>query len=459
MAAADEAYWIAERLVEEARESGEERLSLDHEDCRALDRLPVGIAGLTGLTELSLNRTQVSDLSPLRELTGLTRLSLDGTQVSDLSPLRELTGLTGLLLDGTQVSDLSPLHELTGLAQLSINGIPAADLRPLRKLTRLATEPDVRGLTFKDTGATRIDPRIGEIAEIGDKAERARVLFDYLEGWEPPVPALPPADRPDVPAYELPDKGPMRSLDPALGPATEEQEELRQDLVGKANRLIAAIGQSNELADLRGIAEHYLGRISRPLPDIRLQSLYSAANALRTAYEANEQAEREGRLNDILPPKIAGAVKDIVEVHALFFMGFPEAAAIHERILSGLTGRREKESYEDEEKIVQSLKDSPSVLDPVDLEALEDDLAAAKGAGPSAEIGARRLKGRLWNMLGAGGRWVFARGKWGGSAVIGHDFIAWLIGNQTVIGKWLEWAQGPGAVWFRRVIEMLTGPG
>lgn len=459
MTAADEAYRIAEWLVAQARARRAQSLSFARRECFALDRLPEGIAGLTGLTKLSLSGTQVSDLSPLETLIRLTLLSLTGTKASDLSPLEKLTGLTELWVDETQVSDLSPLRALTGLTELWLDGIPATDLRPLCKLTRLATEPEGYGLTFKDTGATRVDPRIAEIAEIKDNAERARVLFDYLEGWEPPVPALPPADRTDVPAYELPDQGAMRSLDPALGPVTDEQEELRQDLVGKANRLIAAIGQSNELADLRGIAEHYLGRISRPLSDVRLQSLYSAANALRTAYEANEQAEREGRLNDILPPKIAGAVKDIVEVHALFFMGFPEAAAIHDRIMSGLTGRRQKESYEDEEQIVQSLKDSPKALDPVDLEALEDDLAAAKGAGPSAEIGARRLKGRLWNMLGAGGRWVIGRFKWGVSSIARHDFVAWLMGNQTVIGKWLEWAQGPGAVWFRRVIEMLTGPG
>jgi hypothetical protein len=146
---------------------------------------------LTGLTELSLQSTQVSDLSPLRELTGLTGLELSGTQVSDLSPLRNLTGLTRLWLDGTQVSDLSPLRELTGLTSLWLDGIPATDLRALRKLTRLSTEPENCGLTFEDTDATRMDPRIAKIAEIGDKAERARVLFDYLEAWVPPVAASP----------------------------------------------------------------------------------------------------------------------------------------------------------------------------------------------------------------------------------------------------------------------------
>ena len=43
-AASDEAYRVAERLVEQARASGAECLSFVREDCRALDRLPEGIA-------------------------------------------------------------------------------------------------------------------------------------------------------------------------------------------------------------------------------------------------------------------------------------------------------------------------------------------------------------------------------------------------------------------------------
>jgi hypothetical protein len=258
MTAADEAYRVAERLVEEARESGAEVLSFARPDCRALDRLPEGIAGLTGLKGLSLDRTQVGDLSPLETMTELWGLSLNATQVSDLSPLETLTGLTilslndtqvsdlyplgklslltQLWLNGTQVSDLSPLEKLTGLTMLwlsytqvsdlcpveklgelhflwlsytqvsdlspleklsklkllALDGVPAIDLRPLRKLIRLATEPTMTGLTFKDTGAARVDPRIAEIAEISDNAQRARVLFDYLKAWDPPGAAPPP---------------------------------------------------------------------------------------------------------------------------------------------------------------------------------------------------------------------------------------------------------------------------
>ena len=133
MTAADEAYRIAERLVEEARESGAPSLSFDREDCHALDRLPEGIAGLNGLMELSLGGTQVRDLSPLRKLTGLTALWLSGTKVSDLSPLRELTGLALLWLDGTEVSDLGPLRGVDH-ARPSKRARSALDRRTVRRM-------------------------------------------------------------------------------------------------------------------------------------------------------------------------------------------------------------------------------------------------------------------------------------------------------------------------------------
>ena len=41
------------------------------------------------LTNLNCNDTQVSDLSPLKDMK-LTNLNCDGTQVSDLSPLKDM---------------------------------------------------------------------------------------------------------------------------------------------------------------------------------------------------------------------------------------------------------------------------------------------------------------------------------------------------------------------------------
>ena len=54
---------------------------------------------------------------------------------------------------------------------------------------------------------------------------------------------------------------------------------------------------------------------------------------------------------------------------------------------------------------------------------------------------------------------MIAGGRWGACEDASAAFNSWLLGHQTVIEKWLEWAQGQGAVWFQRVIEMLRGSG
>ena len=124
------------------------------------------IADLTGLefaadlTELFLDRNNVSDLSPLRNLTNLTLLSLNfNKRVSDLSPLsnlplrslslenndltapypslRNLTNLQRLFLKGNALTDLSLLSNLTGLIQLSLSENDVSDLSPLSNLTGL----------------------------------------------------------------------------------------------------------------------------------------------------------------------------------------------------------------------------------------------------------------------------------------------------------------------------------
>ncbi|MBS0125149.1 hypothetical protein [Thetidibacter halocola] len=52
-------------------------------------------------------------------------------------------------------------------------------------------------MTFTNSGATRADPRIAEIAQIKDAAERARTLFAYLEDWVPPGTGAAAPETPD----------------------------------------------------------------------------------------------------------------------------------------------------------------------------------------------------------------------------------------------------------------------
>jgi Leucine-rich repeat (LRR) protein len=108
-----------------------------------------------------------------------TGRNLGNTQVSDLTPIAPLTALTTLYLRGTQVSDLTPIAQLTALTTLDLTGTQASDL------SKLVEDPTDGNLSFKNTLATRLDPRIAEIADISNAKKRVVELFDYLEGWEP----------------------------------------------------------------------------------------------------------------------------------------------------------------------------------------------------------------------------------------------------------------------------------
>jgi Leucine-rich repeat (LRR) protein len=420
------------------------------------------LAGMTGMTELWLSNTQVSDLSPLAGMTGMTELWLGSTQVSDLSPLAGMTGITRLSLHNTQVSDLSPLAGMTGMTELSLVNSPVLDLRVLRNLKKLAeSDGGTTGLTFEGTTATRADPRIAEIAEIEDNAERVRVLFDYLERWEVPV----PKDSELAPSYIWPDAGPIRSKDAAPENFDQDQDDLREDLCRKARQLVGLIGDSNELAILKGAASHYLIQIDRPLSNIKLSLLYSAANTLRVAHEADLRAREQSLHNAQLPPKEGAALEDVVQTHALFFMGFANGHEIHARMTSGLTGVRNAQEIVAAEPIVTSLEakfdKGPVALDQEDQAALADDLAAAKGEGPSAEIGGLMLRGRIGNLLGAIGRRIYGLGQFvtkeAAAALIGNAVVFWVVTNQVAIWAWLKLVQGAASGWFQRVLEVLQG--
>ncbi len=104
------------------------------------------VAGLPGLQELHLNRTQVSDdgLRHLAKLTNLVHLHLSGTRVTDegLQHVESLTSLQAVWLDRTHVSDqgLQHLQNLASLLELWLNDTQVSDngLRHLAKLTNLA---------------------------------------------------------------------------------------------------------------------------------------------------------------------------------------------------------------------------------------------------------------------------------------------------------------------------------
>ncbi len=206
---AQEDYAEAEYRIEEARDSGANRLALF--GLLDLEQFPPVIATLTNLKFLHAGGTRISDLTPLRRLKTLQTLELDSTQVSDLTPLQWLTALQNLTLNNTQTIDLAPLHALTALRTLYLSGTLVADLAPLqglkamqdlplsgtrvtdlRPLAKLRFEetgsPARRGLYYKDTPALR-DPKLADLCKIKDDSDRTQQTLAYLRSLpEPPAP-------------------------------------------------------------------------------------------------------------------------------------------------------------------------------------------------------------------------------------------------------------------------------
>jgi internalin A len=92
---------------------------------------------LANLQDLSVSLTQVCDLTPLKDLTNLQYFSVSSTQVCDLTPLKDLTNLQYFSVHSTQVSHLTPLKDLTNLQYLSVHSTQVCDLTPLKDLTNL----------------------------------------------------------------------------------------------------------------------------------------------------------------------------------------------------------------------------------------------------------------------------------------------------------------------------------
>jgi len=90
-----------------------------------------------GARVLYLEKSQISDITPLAELNNLTKLVLTDNQIKDLTPLKGLTSLKDLRLENNQISDVSPLAGLVNLEDLRLQGNQIKTLDSLKKLTGL----------------------------------------------------------------------------------------------------------------------------------------------------------------------------------------------------------------------------------------------------------------------------------------------------------------------------------
>lgn len=104
------------------------------------------------LVNLSLSRTPVEDLEPLRDLGNLRVLGIEDCPIRSLAPLRNNQVLSNLSLDGANLDDYGILSNFGNLSVLSLERASIGDLGPLSTLKKLSI------LNICDTPVTNLSP-------------------------------------------------------------------------------------------------------------------------------------------------------------------------------------------------------------------------------------------------------------------------------------------------------------
>ena len=350
MTEAEKAYRAAQRLIAKAIAENADVLTLNREDCRALETLPPEIAEATTVKRLYLSNTQVADLSPIAGMTGIADLDINNTRVTDLSPIAGMTGITMLDLDNTQVTDLSPIAGMTGIQwlglddmqiqdfshlsalprlenlflvnssfadlsvlpmtatfeDLDLRGSNVVDLRPLLDLS-FANAQGHYGLGFGDTPATAADPRLAEIADIDNNGERLETVLAYLRTHANQGALQPPA--PDTLAPILEDSEKLEVA--ASLPSEAERDEtlkkaLHKRLLPKSEDLARAAG--NQFMRLAARARALTLLAEKPFDELDMLLMHLEVEDLKARADAGEE--------DGLPftPEVIAALDDVLRL-------------------------------------------------------------------------------------------------------------------------------------------------
>jgi Leucine-rich repeat (LRR) protein len=125
--------------------------SLSFRDCQMNGPSSMKLSNLTGLRQLSITDTDISDISQLSFPAGLWSLHLQNNRISDIPQLSNLTNLVSLSIADNQISDITPLSELSRLYSLTLYGNQISDISPLAELSKLCSltlaENQIRDIT------------------------------------------------------------------------------------------------------------------------------------------------------------------------------------------------------------------------------------------------------------------------------------------------------------------------
>ena len=95
------------------------------------------LSGLMNIEVLVLNNNQIGDMSVVAGLDKLEHLDIHNNEISDMSPVAGLTLLHTVIIRINQISDISPLSALSNLEYLDIRNNQISDVSPLSGLSNL----------------------------------------------------------------------------------------------------------------------------------------------------------------------------------------------------------------------------------------------------------------------------------------------------------------------------------
>lgn len=113
------------------------KLALSLDSTARLESLISLLSNLKQLKSLTIEDSEIDDVSFFASLTQIQELGLDGNRITDITSLKKLTQLTSLCLSNNQIKDISPLKELSALQQLDFTNNAITDISSLALLSNL----------------------------------------------------------------------------------------------------------------------------------------------------------------------------------------------------------------------------------------------------------------------------------------------------------------------------------
>jgi len=115
----------------------------DVEEIRVLDATGknikdlLGIENLVNLRRLNLEKNDISNIEPLRQLNNLEELCLDNNDIRDINALENIISIENLSLSSNRIEDISHLKNLKSLKKLKLDSNDIMDIGPLAEINKL----------------------------------------------------------------------------------------------------------------------------------------------------------------------------------------------------------------------------------------------------------------------------------------------------------------------------------